>query len=296
MTKTLKFEILGIFFVLLLGSFLHFAFEFSGKFWLVGVFSPVNESVWEHLKLAFFPSILWLLIEIKFLKEKPKNFLFAKTKGIFLIPFLIVVLFYSFEAILGKDVLILDILIFIVSVILGTILGLKIMSFKNVREIFNKISAVFLFLFFVCFVIFTFYPPKLFLFQDPITQGYGIQKSNLKRIKIGENVFLVELAITKKQKEKGLGERDFLPEKHGMLFVFEKPDFYYFWMKGMKFPLDFVWILEDRVVDITENVLPQDFQPPNSFTSKFPADKVLEVKAGTVKKANIQIGDKVEFL
>ncbi len=87
-SKILKLEIWGIIFTIFLGVLLHFTFEWSNKFWLVGMFSAVNESTWEHLKLAVIPAFLWMLIELIILKEKPKNFIFAKTKGIYSMPFL----------------------------------------------------------------------------------------------------------------------------------------------------------------------------------------------------------------
>jgi hypothetical protein len=82
--KILKLEILGAFFIIFLGSLLHFTYKWSGRFWLVGIFSAVNESTWEHLKLAVFPATLWFLFEWRWLKkEKIPNFVFAKVKGIF---------------------------------------------------------------------------------------------------------------------------------------------------------------------------------------------------------------------
>ncbi|NMB92292.1 MAG: hypothetical protein GYA31_01555, partial [Parcubacteria group bacterium] len=81
--RILKLELIGIIFITILGSLLHFTFEWSNKNLLVGTFSAVNESTWEHLKLAVIPAIIWMLIEMKLLKDRPENFFFAKTKGIY---------------------------------------------------------------------------------------------------------------------------------------------------------------------------------------------------------------------
>ncbi len=116
-----------------------------------------------------------------------------------------------------------------------------------------------------------------------------------KILKIGKTQILVEIADTPQKQAQGLSFRKSLPENQGMLFVFEKPSFYYFWMKDMNFPLDFIWINSNEVVDITKNVKPEDFQPPNSFTSRVETDKVLEVNAGFVEKFKIKIGDKISF-
>jgi len=174
-SKILKLELIGVIFIVLLGSLLHFTFEWLGKFWLVGFFSAVNESTWEHLKLAVMPALLWMLIEMKLLKERPENFFYGKTRGIYSMPFFIILIFYSYKAILGKNFLILDILTFIVAVLFGQLISYKMMFWKNLPEVYNKIAVVFLFILFFAFIIFTFYPPHIFLFQDPITLKYGIQ-------------------------------------------------------------------------------------------------------------------------
>ena len=175
-SKILKFEILGIFFVSFLGSFLHFTFNLANKFWLVGVFSAVNESTWEHLKLAVIPAILWAVLESKAFKLKANNFLFAKAVGIYLMPILIAVFFYSYKAILGYNLLVFDISVFMISVILGQIASYKIMARQEFSQKFKKASFLALTIILLAFIVFTFYPPHFFLFQDPISGLYGIIK------------------------------------------------------------------------------------------------------------------------
>lgn len=107
----------------------------------------------------------------------------------------------------------------------------------------------------------------------------------------------LDLAVTEAEKEKGLGYRDSLAPDHGMLFVYDHPDRYGFWMKGMKFPLDFIWINGNIVADISQNIphpVSQTAQPV-SLAPSVPADKVLEVNAGVVKSLGIRIGDPVHF-
>ena len=58
-----QFHIVGLLFTLLTGFLLHFVYEWSGDNPLVGLFSPVNESVWEHLKLLFFPILAYSIVE-----------------------------------------------------------------------------------------------------------------------------------------------------------------------------------------------------------------------------------------
>ncbi len=173
--KIFRLELIGAAFIILFGSLLHFTFEWFHRFWLVSIFSAVNESTWEHLKLAVIPAALWFLIEDKILKYEIPNFVFAKVKGIFLMPVLIVVLFYSFKAILGTHFLWLDIAIFVVSVLLGQLLSYWLMfHWPPVKKFYAIIGLVLLIGLLICFAVFTFYPPKIFLFEDPVSGGYGI--------------------------------------------------------------------------------------------------------------------------
>ncbi len=168
------YELAGIIFVVIIGSLLHFTFELSGHQQVVGVFSAVNESVWEHLKLGFWPALAWALFEYKFIREATNNFFFAKTVGIYLIPIVIPILFYSYTAVIGESVLVIDILTFIVAVIVGQLVSYKLLTYRELPNMLNKISLVALFLLGVAFVLFTFYPPHLPLFRDPVTEEYGI--------------------------------------------------------------------------------------------------------------------------
>jgi uncharacterized protein len=115
------------------------------------------------------------------------------------------------------------------------------------------------------------------------------------QIKIKDTVFTVELADTQEKRVKGLSGRESLSSGHGMLFVFNKAGYHSFWMKDMNFPLDFIWIRENKIVEITKDVLPIDYKPPNILSSKEKADMVLEINAGETNIYNLRIGDKFSF-
>jgi len=176
MSKILNLEILGIIFISVFGSLLHFTFNFVNKFWLVGTFSAVNESTWEHLKLAVVPAIIWIILENKVFKLKANNFFLAKTVGTYIMPILIVAIFYFYTAILGHNLLVFDISTFVLAVIIGQIVSYKIMLFREFSRGFNYIWFLLLAALFLAFIIFTFYPPHNFIFQDPISKFYGIIK------------------------------------------------------------------------------------------------------------------------
>lgn len=101
-----------------------------------------------------------------------------------------------------------------------------------------------------------------------------------------------EVASNQITKAFGLGGRSSLPWDRGMLFVYDQPGFYYFWMKGMLIPLDFIWLADGRVIDVTTNVPPPENQGEllSTFTSQAPAKYVLEVNAGWVEKNKLIIG------
>ena len=169
----LWYELMGMVFIILLGSMLHFTFEWSGNQPLVGVFSAVNESVWEHLKIAFWPALLYLIIEYRYLYKKSNNFFAAKTIGIYSIMIIIPIIFYSYTAFLEES-LIIDIGSFIFAIIVGQLVSYRLLTYKKFARIFEQISLIALVILALAFVVFTFYPPHVSFFQDPNTGEYGI--------------------------------------------------------------------------------------------------------------------------
>jgi len=172
--SVLVYELFGMIFIIILGSILHFTFEFSGRQPVVGAFSAVNESVWEHLKLGFWPALLYAAVEYRYVRKSTHNFLSAKAVGIYAIPIAIAVLFYSYTAVLGEDLLVLDILTFILAVIIGQLASYKLLVYRELQGSLNQISLVALALLRLAFVLFTFCPPHLPMFRDPISGEYGI--------------------------------------------------------------------------------------------------------------------------
>jgi len=114
---------------------------------------------------------------------------------------------------------------------------------------------------------------------------------------INNHTFKLELAKTQKEKEIGLSKKEMLEKNAGMLFLFERPAYYSFWMKNMKFPIDIIYIRNDRIVTIHKNVKPP--KNPNEslpiYNSKEPADTVLEINAGLSEKYNFKEKDLVKI-
>ncbi len=111
---------------------------------------------------------------------------------------------------------------------------------------------------------------------------------------IGNSTVSLEIADTTETRIKGLSGRDRLDDSHGLLFVFEKPDFYGIWMKEMKFAIDIVWLDENlSVVDFKKSVAPETF--PEVFYPVSPALYVLELNAGFLDENSVKIGDVAEL-
>ena len=166
--KFLNFQIFSTIFTWILGTILHFTYEWSNENSIVAIFSAINESTWEHLKLLFFPMLITTIIGYFYLKPKEdyKNFLCAKTLGILASLSFVVVFFYTYTGIIGTNFAVLDIGSFFVGVLLGEFVSYK-MTFS--MKCCNKWSAVIvLIILLVCFITFTFYAPDIGLFRNPI--------------------------------------------------------------------------------------------------------------------------------
>lgn len=170
----LLYETAGILFIILLGSILHFTFEWSGNQPIIGIFSAVNESVWEHLKLGFWPTLLYALIEYSLINKRINNFFLAKTVAAYSISAIIPAIFYSYTTITGESIFVIDILSFILAVVIGQLLSYRLLTYKPLSDKLEKIALIALFILGVAFIVFTFYPPHLPIFQDSISGEYGI--------------------------------------------------------------------------------------------------------------------------
>ena len=172
--KMLIWEMYGILFIFLAGSLLHFTFELSGGWKPLAIISAVNESVWEHLKIGFWPAFIWAFIEYFVFGRKVRNFFFSKGISFFTIPVVIVALFYGYTWIFKLESLIIDILIFLVVIVVAQIISYRIMIIENGKLSGNIIGTVLIITGIVVFSLLSYFPPKCPLFRDNVTGGYGI--------------------------------------------------------------------------------------------------------------------------
>lgn len=109
----------------------------------------------------------------------------------------------------------------------------------------------------------------------------------------GKTQVCLEIVETPEDIGHGLSGHDPMPDNQGMLFIFQNSGRYAFWMKEMRFPLDFIWIANDTVVDLTENVPVPTSEPLPLYRPRDPVNRVLEVNAGFVGRHGVKTGDKV---
>ncbi|MCI8655747.1 MAG: hypothetical protein HFJ48_07845 [Clostridia bacterium] len=173
-SKIKNYQIFSTIFVSILGTLLHFTYEFLDKNIFAALFSAVNESVWEHLKLLFFPMLITTIIGYFYLGKNTRNFLCSKLCGILASMVFIIIFFYTYTGIIGKSITVIDIASFFIAVILGEYLTYKLItsSFKCN----NIIAIITIVVILICFITFTYYPPKIGIFKDPVTNQYGIIK------------------------------------------------------------------------------------------------------------------------
>lgn len=121
--------------------------------------------------------------------------------------------------------------------------------------------------------------------------------SKTPAITIKNQTFSLLVAKTPKETQIGLSDKPSLPQNEGMLFIFEKPDQYAFWMKNMKFSLDIIFINDNKIVTIIENAEPpkNKDENPQILRPDELADKVLEINSGLSKKYGFEKGDEVKI-
>lgn len=167
MFKSLKSTMLwGFFFTAILGTLFHFLYEWTGKNALVGLFTPINESIWEHIKLLFFPMLLYMAIAIPRQKDNFPCIAYGLSAGLLLGSLLIPVLYYTYSGILGTHYAAADIAIYYLCVLIAFITAYRLAMTCRGQRLFPLLKSL-IFLWAASFFLFTFFPPALPLFAVP---------------------------------------------------------------------------------------------------------------------------------
>ncbi|TQI65642.1 DUF6512 family protein [Clostridium sp. KNHs216] len=171
MQNLLAWETIGFIFVIIFGTILHFLYNWTGNNRVIGMFSPINESVWEHLKMLFFPMLLFSIVEYFAVGKEYGNFITAKSLGILLGLLFIIVFFYTYAGMIGKNYLWLDILTFISGVLIAfRYSGGEISESSKSGTETGWEGLLFLAVLALSFFVFTFRPPHIGLFSAPASK------------------------------------------------------------------------------------------------------------------------------
>ena len=161
-----RFCVIGFLVTTVIGILSHFVYDWTGGGFLVGLFFPVNESTWEHMKLVFFPMLLYSFYMVpKLDTEYPcisSTAMFGMLLGTFLVP----ILFYTYSGILGYTTGFFDIGTFVVSVLISFFVIYKLTQsckLASYEALFKTLVLVMA----MCFFLFTYLPPDIGIFVEP---------------------------------------------------------------------------------------------------------------------------------
>lgn len=164
-------EIIGLVFSVVFSFVFHFMYEWINT---LGWLFPVNESVWEHIKILFMPYLIYSIIEFFILKPEDKlNYFSIKSIALIVIPIVMITLFYTYSGIIGNHYVFVDGMIGVISLLIGFMISLKLLLIEYKCK--NKpVPIILAGIIFILLIVFTYYPPHINLFYDTLDGKYGI--------------------------------------------------------------------------------------------------------------------------
>lgn len=179
-SPTLKSFTLWSIFTIILGVIFHFIYDLSSNSFLIGLFFPINESIWEHLKLVLLPITIFGIIYSYIHKENSNiinNFWYYISMSVILSMLIIPISHYTYKFIFKSVPDFINIIIYILSIIISFYYLYKNVSNEYINPSSknkNSTGIILITILFLTFIIFTIYPPRLELFRDPINDTFGI--------------------------------------------------------------------------------------------------------------------------
>ena len=155
------------------GTVLHFLYDWLGEAVWVAPFSGVNESTWEHMKLLFWPTFIFAIVQSFYFRDR-EDFWCVKLRGILLGLLSVPVLFYTYNGVIGKSPDWINVTIFFISAAIAFFCEQRLFAAEKTRCGAPKLAVSVLCLLALLFTIFTFATPKIAIFRDPLTGTYGI--------------------------------------------------------------------------------------------------------------------------
>lgn len=170
---------LGVLFISFVGGMFHFVYDWSGQLAVAGIFAPVNESLWEHLKMPFLPAVAWWICSYFIIRKKekvsPVHWLTAAAIAPLICLLFIVTFYYSYTGALGIHSLLLDGSSLFIGAGAGQAAALHIYRHSRLPAGFIYIAGAIILLMLGAFIAFTYFPPHIPLFMDSQTGTYGLQ-------------------------------------------------------------------------------------------------------------------------
>ena len=161
---------IGIIFISIFGTFLHFLYEISNHNKLVAIFAAVNESTWEHIKIGMTPTIIWSIYYIL-----NTNYLISISLSLLTIIIVIPILFYTYTYFTKKSILWIDVICFYVTITLSQLVFHHFIDIETIPTIYTYLSIILLIIELTSYLTLTYHPIKNFIFKDPISNKYGIE-------------------------------------------------------------------------------------------------------------------------
>ncbi len=173
-SKTNVWQFFGFAVAALGGTLLHFLYDWTGENKFVAIFSGVNESTWEHMKLLYFPLLLYATVEYFIIGKDYENYWCVKLMGTILGLISIPVIFYTLNGIFGKTPDWLNITIFFVAAALTFLFEEYLFKKGEDHKLSSCVCLTIILFIGAAFVLFTFKTPEIGIFRDPITGKFGI--------------------------------------------------------------------------------------------------------------------------
>lgn len=168
MHKSLEqYELIGFFVIVMLGTAFHSLFDLCNHSIFIGLFTPINESIWEHLKILFYPYVFYTIFEYYTIGTTYSQFIISKFYAVCIGMLSILITYYTYSGIIGTNYMIIDIIIFIISCAVSFYASYRLLS-RPQENRQTKFTGICLFIFMmILFIIFTFYHPSLAIFEAP---------------------------------------------------------------------------------------------------------------------------------
>lgn len=161
--------VVGSITIFALGFLIHFLYDWF-PYYLVSIFAPVNESIWEHMKLFFTGVLIYMFIDIFTHPTNTHNFIFAKVMSIIAMIVVFLIIYYPLYMAIGYNTL-LTLVFFFIAIVFGQYVSYRIRT--ETKRDYSTLALYILFAMIYVFVTFTYSPPHIELFRDPMTNKFG---------------------------------------------------------------------------------------------------------------------------